>query len=73
MTATNTYFAANALFTFDTVRQLSLVDHSLIADAFCPVVQQIEKDIERDKILTAEQAKEFGLIDQVIASRKVVS
>jgi ATP-dependent Clp protease protease subunit len=36
-------------------------------------IEQIEKDIERDKILTADQAKEFGLIDQVIASRKVVS
>ena len=45
MTASNTYFVANGLFTFDMVRQLSLVDHSLIADAFCPVVQQIEKDI----------------------------
>ncbi|MGI9196284.1 MAG: ATP-dependent Clp protease proteolytic subunit [Candidatus Nanopelagicales bacterium] len=33
--------------------------------------EQIEKDIERDRILTAEAAKEYGLIDQVIASRKV--
>jgi ATP-dependent Clp protease protease subunit len=36
-------------------------------------IEQIENDIERDKILTADQAKEFGLIDQVIASRKVVA
>ena len=35
--------------------------------------EQIEKDIERDRILTAEAAKEYGLIDQVIASRKVVA
>ena len=33
--------------------------------------EQIEKDIERDRILTADAAKEYGLIDQVIASRKV--
>ena len=33
-------------------------------------VEQIEIDIERDKILTAEMAKEFGVIDQVISSRK---
>lgn len=33
-------------------------------------VEQIEKDIERDKILTAAQALEYGLIDQVISSRK---
>ncbi len=32
--------------------------------------EQIEKDIERDKILTAPDAKEYGVIDQVIASRK---
>ena len=33
-------------------------------------VEQIEQDIERDKILTADMAKEYGLIDQVISSRK---
>jgi len=32
--------------------------------------EQIENDIERDKILTADMAKEFGIIDQVINSRK---
>ena len=30
----------------------------------------IAKDIERDKILTAQEAVEYGLIDQVMASRK---
>ena len=33
-------------------------------------VEEIEHDIERDKILTAEQAKDYGIIDQVITSRK---
>ena len=33
-------------------------------------VEQIRIDIERDKILTAEQAREYGLVDQVLASRK---
>ena len=33
-------------------------------------VEQFQKDIERDKILTAIQAKEYGIIDQVIESRK---
>jgi ATP-dependent Clp protease protease subunit len=33
-------------------------------------VEQIEKDIERDKILTAEDAKEYGLVDEVLVSRK---
>jgi ATP-dependent Clp protease, protease subunit len=31
---------------------------------------QVRKDIDRDKILTAEEAKEYGLIDSVLASRK---
>lgn len=32
--------------------------------------EQIAQDIERDKILTATEAVEYGLIDQVLASRK---
>jgi ATP-dependent Clp protease protease subunit len=33
-------------------------------------VAQVRSDIERDKILTAEQALEYGLVDQVLVSRK---
>ncbi len=33
-------------------------------------VEQIAQDIERDKILTAADAVEYGLIDKVMASRK---
>jgi ATP-dependent Clp protease, protease subunit len=33
-------------------------------------VALVKKDIDRDKILTAEEAKEYGLIDNVLASRK---
>ena len=32
--------------------------------------EQVRKDIERDKIFTAEEAKEYGLIDSVLVSRK---
>ena len=32
--------------------------------------EQISKDIERDKILTAQDALDYGLVDQVLASRK---
>lgn len=32
--------------------------------------EQVHKDIDRDKILTAEQALEYGLIDQVLTTRK---
>jgi ATP-dependent Clp protease protease subunit len=33
-------------------------------------IEIIRRDIERDKILTAEQAKEYGIVDEVISSRK---
>ncbi len=33
-------------------------------------VAEIKKDIDRDKILTSQEALEYGLIDQVLTSRK---
>ncbi|WP_116026409.1 ATP-dependent Clp protease proteolytic subunit [Thermomonospora umbrina] len=33
-------------------------------------VEEVRRDIERDKILTAEDAKSYGLVDDVFASRK---
>ena len=33
--------------------------------------EQVRQDIERDKILTAEEAKEYGIIDEIIQSRKL--
>ena len=35
--------------------------------------EQVKEDIERDKILTAEEAVEYGLIDEVIQSRKLTA
>ncbi|WP_309131709.1 ATP-dependent Clp protease proteolytic subunit [Brevibacterium sp.] len=34
--------------------------------------EQVNNDIERDLFLTAEQAKDYGLVDQVLTSRKGV-
>ncbi len=50
-------------------RMRSWLENTLAAHTGTPV-EQVRRDIERDKILTAEQAKEYGLIDQVLASRK---
>jgi len=33
-------------------------------------LEKVRKDIDRDKILTAADAKEYGLVDQVLGSRK---
>jgi ATP-dependent Clp protease protease subunit len=43
---------------------------SMIARHTSRTVEQIEQDIERDKILTAAEAVEYGLVDKVMASRK---
>jgi len=36
-------------------------------------VEQVKADIERDRILTAAQAKDYGIVDAVIATRKVTN
>jgi ATP-dependent Clp protease, protease subunit len=33
-------------------------------------VEKVRRDIERDRFLTAEEAKTYGLIDDIIESRK---
>ncbi|HHW67051.1 MAG: ATP-dependent Clp protease, protease subunit [Epulopiscium sp.] len=33
-------------------------------------LEKIERDVERDYFMTAQEAKEYGLIDEVITSRK---
>src|SRR4051794_16682841 len=35
-------------------------------------IETVRADIERDKIFTAQQAKDYGMIDEVITTRKVV-
>ncbi len=42
----------------------------IIAEHTGRSVEEIQRDIERDNILTAAQAKEYGIVDQVIESRK---
>jgi ATP-dependent Clp protease protease subunit len=42
----------------------------LLARHSSRTVEQVREDIERDKILTAHEAVEYGLVDSVIESRK---
>jgi ATP-dependent Clp protease, protease subunit len=51
------------------LRYRKLLDEILAEHTGQPV-EKISKDTDRDFIMTAEQAKEYGLIDEVIASRK---
>ena len=41
--------------------------NQILADSCGKDVEQIAKDIDRDFFLTAEQAKEYGLVDQITA------
>ncbi|WP_405143966.1 ATP-dependent Clp protease proteolytic subunit [Sphaerisporangium sp. NBC_01403] len=43
---------------------------SLIADHSGRSVESVRKDIERDKIFTAEEAKAYGIVDDIFTSRK---
>ena len=42
----------------------------MISDHSGRSIEQVSQDIERDKILTAEEAVEYGLIDNIVESRK---
>jgi len=36
-------------------------------------IEQVQEDIERDKILTADMAKEYGIVDVVLSSRQTTA
>src|SRR5690242_2481845 len=47
------------------LRMRSIIN-KLIADHSGHPLEKVEKDVERDYIMSAEQAKEYGLIDEII-------
>ncbi|MDT0202791.1 ATP-dependent Clp protease proteolytic subunit [Nocardioides sp. AE5] len=51
------------------IRMRELLE-SMIADHSGKAIEDVSRDIERDKILTAEAAVEYGLIDAILESRK---
>ncbi len=62
--ASDVEIQANEIFRMRTWLEETLAKHS------GREVEQVRKDIERDKILSAAQAMEYGLIDVVLESRK---
>jgi ATP-dependent Clp protease protease subunit len=50
------------------LRMRSVINH-LLADHSGQPIEKIEKDTDRDFILSPEQAKEYGLIDEIIYKR----
>ena len=53
----------------EVMRMRTLLEEMLAKHSSRPK-EEIAKDIERDKILTAAEAVEYGIIDKVMASRK---
>ena len=53
------------------MRIRSLMENMLAADTGQPV-EKVSLDIERDKYLTAEEAKEYGIVDDILTSLKDV-
>jgi ATP-dependent Clp protease protease subunit len=51
------------------LRLRSLLE-KMLSDASGKDIEEVSRDIERDKFLTAEQAVQYGLIDSVLESRK---
>ena len=56
----------------EVLRIRSLMEHMLAKDTGQDV-ERISRDIERDKFLTAEEAKEYGIIDEIFTSLKDVA
>jgi ATP-dependent Clp protease, protease subunit len=52
------------------ILRLRALLEKMIADASGKSLEEVSRDIERDKFLTADQAIEYGLIDDVLQSLK---
>jgi ATP-dependent Clp protease protease subunit len=53
------------------IQRMRTTLEELLAKHSTKSAEQVRTDIERDKILTAAEAVEYGLIDQVLAYRKI--
>lgn len=62
--------ATDILIHAERIRQMKNKLNELLADHTGKPLEQVEKDVERDHFMTAEQALEYGLIDEIIAPRR---
>src|ERR671930_1348445 len=54
------------------IQRMRALMEEILARHTGQTLEQVHEDVERDKIFTAEQAKDYGIIDEVISSRKMV-
>src|SRR2546427_1237742 len=52
------------------ILRIRMILNKILASHSGQPLERIEKDVERDYIMTAEQSKEYGIIDEVISKRE---
>ncbi len=52
------------------ILRMRSVINQLLADHSGQAIEKVEHDVERDFILSSEQAKEYGLIDEIISKHR---
>jgi ATP-dependent Clp protease protease subunit len=53
------------------IQRMRDLEEEILARHTGQSIEQVRLDIERDKIFTAEQARDYGLVDEVITTRKM--
>jgi ATP-dependent Clp protease protease subunit len=51
------------------ILRIRTILNKILAKHTAQPLERIEKDVERDYIMTSAQAKEYGIIDEVISQR----
>jgi ATP-dependent Clp protease, protease subunit len=57
--------------TANEIQRMRVLEEEVLARHTGQTVERVRADIERDKILTAEEAKEYGFVDEVLSTRKL--
>ncbi len=52
------------------ILRMRSVINNLLSDHSKQPIEKLEKDVERDFIMTADQAKEYGLVDEIISKHR---
>lgn len=55
------------------IMRIRTLMETMLAESTGQSVEKVSKDIERDKYLTAEEAKEYGIVDDILTSLKDVA
>ncbi len=55
------------------IMRMRVLLETMLAESTGRTMEQVRRDIERDKIMTADEAVDYGIIDEVIKTRKIAS